>query len=537
MSWSEAAPARCSPLLLLLALGGCNLRPIYGGAGRAGGRRRTSPRSRSTQLDGRRGQVPAQLPARRAQPAGRRRSRPPTSSTSCCARQSNALAIQLDNTATRYNLIARRHLQPDAHAPTARCSTDSAVRRVVSYNIRSDPFATLIAEQDAERRAAREVGAPDPHHPLALLRGPAGVKLKARRGRRLRRPARPGVATVLLYGPDAGLVARARPAPRGDASSTTCGDPFRVSELGGDELRERPGRLVEEAQALCLAGRAAAGAGARCRRPHQPSPCATSWPCRRRRGSSCSRPAICRGSSSLRKLVEDAATAAALPCYRDEARDLGGVRPLASWPSMASTAEPDALAYLADPSRRRPCASPAPSSPSSPSIWPIAPAARVTSTTPRPWSATARRSASTTRSTRRSSGGAPELERAARPAAGRGRGAGTAASRARGQLPHAAAAPERRSPPARSVEAVGGGGPAADLLAAEGPVRRMLAPLVAGPAGGRAGAAPGGRAAAARAAAARADLLALVPRPYWRQLAAHRPRRRSFAADGRANRR
>ena len=27
----------------------------------------------------------------------------------------------------------------------------------MSYNVRGDPFATLIAEQDAERRAAREV--------------------------------------------------------------------------------------------------------------------------------------------------------------------------------------------------------------------------------------------------------------------------------------------------------------------------------------------------------------------------------------------
>ena len=34
---------------------------------------------------------------------------------------------------------------------------DSAVRRVVSYNVRSEPFTTLITEQDAEQRAAREV--------------------------------------------------------------------------------------------------------------------------------------------------------------------------------------------------------------------------------------------------------------------------------------------------------------------------------------------------------------------------------------------
>ena len=33
----------------------------------------------------------------------------------------------------------------------------SAVRRVASYNVISDPFATLIAEQDAQRRAAVEV--------------------------------------------------------------------------------------------------------------------------------------------------------------------------------------------------------------------------------------------------------------------------------------------------------------------------------------------------------------------------------------------
>jgi len=33
----------------------------------------------------------------------------------------------------------------------------SAVRRLASYNVISDPFATLIAEQDAERRAAVEV--------------------------------------------------------------------------------------------------------------------------------------------------------------------------------------------------------------------------------------------------------------------------------------------------------------------------------------------------------------------------------------------
>ena len=63
----------------------------------------------------------------------------------------------------------------------------------------------------------------------------------------------PRIATVLLHGPDTGLVAeRARRLAAGIVDDLK--DPFRVSELTGDELREKPGRLVEEAQALCLLG-------------------------------------------------------------------------------------------------------------------------------------------------------------------------------------------------------------------------------------------------------------------------------------------
>ena len=70
--------------------------------------------------------------------------------------QDNALAIQLDNSATRYNLIlgASFTLKRRSDGQTV---FSSATRRVVSYNVRSDPFATLVAEQDAQRRATREV--------------------------------------------------------------------------------------------------------------------------------------------------------------------------------------------------------------------------------------------------------------------------------------------------------------------------------------------------------------------------------------------
>lgn len=66
------------------------------------------------------------------------------------------LMIQLNDTATRSNLIlgAVFTLQRKADGQPL---YSSATRRVASYNVRSDPFATLVAEQDAERRAAREV--------------------------------------------------------------------------------------------------------------------------------------------------------------------------------------------------------------------------------------------------------------------------------------------------------------------------------------------------------------------------------------------
>ena len=70
--------------------------------------------------------------------------------------ETNPLAIQLDNTATRVNLILGAYFTLRRRSD-GQALYDSATRRVVSYNIRTDPFATLIAEQDAERRAAREV--------------------------------------------------------------------------------------------------------------------------------------------------------------------------------------------------------------------------------------------------------------------------------------------------------------------------------------------------------------------------------------------
>ena len=67
----------------------------------------------------------------------------------------NALLIQLDDTVTRYDLslAATFSLKRKGDGVVV---YRSAVRRTASYNVRNEPYATLVAKQDAQRRAAVE---------------------------------------------------------------------------------------------------------------------------------------------------------------------------------------------------------------------------------------------------------------------------------------------------------------------------------------------------------------------------------------------
>lgn len=67
-----------------------------------------------------------------------------------------ALGIQLDNTITRFNLTLTAAFQLREKAANE-VLVASTVRRVASYNVSREPYADLIAAQDAERRAAQEV--------------------------------------------------------------------------------------------------------------------------------------------------------------------------------------------------------------------------------------------------------------------------------------------------------------------------------------------------------------------------------------------
>jgi LPS-assembly lipoprotein len=155
MSWSEPLARR--RLLLLAAalpLAGCNLRPLHGGA-RGAALNRDLAAVEVDPADRRLDQTMRNFLIEELNPAGVQLP-PEYRLTVVLQRAKNALAIQLDDVATRFDLSLAATFELKAKADS-RVLYRSAIRRVVSYNVRSEPFATLVAEQDAERRAAREV--------------------------------------------------------------------------------------------------------------------------------------------------------------------------------------------------------------------------------------------------------------------------------------------------------------------------------------------------------------------------------------------
>jgi DNA polymerase-3 subunit delta len=128
------------------------------------------------------------------------------------------------------------------------------------------------------------------------------------------------VAAILFYGPDAGLVHeradRLAAAMAGDAA-----DPFRVSEVAAARLREEPSALADEAAALSFGG------GRRVVRLRDATDAMTDAVERLLAGAAIPGLAILEAGelgprSSLRRMIEGADNAAALPCYLDEGETL-----------------------------------------------------------------------------------------------------------------------------------------------------------------------------------------------------------------------
>ncbi len=155
----------------------------------------------------------------------------------------------------------------------------------------------------------------------------------------------PGIAAVLIYGPDSGLVReRALRVIRVVAGAED--DPFRVARLGAATLRDDPARLADEMSALSMTGgrrvvRLTDGADGLARLIEEllkgsPGPAllvveAGEVPAK----------------SALRKLFESSPAAAALACYPEEGDELRRFI-AAELRRHRLTAAPDALGHLSD---------------------------------------------------------------------------------------------------------------------------------------------------------------------------------------------
>lgn len=149
---------------------------------------------------------------------------------------------------------------------------------------------------------------------------------------------------VLLYGPDGGLV-RERADRLARSVVDDLSDPFRVAELTAANVADDPARLADEMAALSLTG------GRRVVRLRDAGD-----------GLADTLAALLDGAtgdallvidagelgprSSLRKLCEASALAAALPCYKDDARSLSAVI-RESLSAAGLDAAPEAIAFLA----------------------------------------------------------------------------------------------------------------------------------------------------------------------------------------------
>jgi DNA polymerase-3 subunit delta len=153
------------------------------------------------------------------------------------------------------------------------------------------------------------------------------------------------VAAVLIFGPDEGMV-RERGSALTRAVAESLDDPFRVVELAPDALKDDPARLSDEANAIPMLGgrravrltRVTDGLGDVIEaflESHRDS----------KNALAIFEAGDLGGKSALKKLFESLPHAAAIACYRDEARDLGPIIESQAKAAGCSIA-PDALAYL-----------------------------------------------------------------------------------------------------------------------------------------------------------------------------------------------
>jgi LPS-assembly lipoprotein len=149
-------PRRTLLLGLAAGLGACNFRPLYLAQGGDNSAVRTELAAIEIRgLEGRLGYLLRDALLDELNPATA--DVPPRYLLNVrLSSSARALGIQLDNTITRYNLALTAMFQLREKAANE-VLVASTVRRVASYNVSREPYADLVAAQDAERRAAQEV--------------------------------------------------------------------------------------------------------------------------------------------------------------------------------------------------------------------------------------------------------------------------------------------------------------------------------------------------------------------------------------------
>ncbi len=162
--------------------------------------------------------------------------------------------------------------------------------------------------------------------------------------------ARPndGIAGVLIYGPDQGLVIERAEALAG-AIVDNPSDPFRTAEITGAALKQDPARLADEAGAISFA--LDGGGSRRLVRLRQTTDAVASIIESYLAGPAADAMVVAEAGvlgprSKLRRLFEGAKNAAALACYEDGGQLLGQVIS-ETLGRHGLTASPDAQAFLA----------------------------------------------------------------------------------------------------------------------------------------------------------------------------------------------
>jgi DNA polymerase III subunit delta len=172
------------------------------------------------------------------------------------------------------------------------------------------------------------------------------MKLDKQPLERFLKEAGPAIAAALIFGPDEGMVhERALAVSRAVLGDVD--DPFRLTELTGDDIKADPARLIDEARAIAMMGGRRVVRVTRVTDAAEPAFAALLAD--HKDGASCLvviEAGDVGGKSSLKRLFENAPHAAAIACYRDESAALPGLI-TAQLKAAGIEIERDALAYLA----------------------------------------------------------------------------------------------------------------------------------------------------------------------------------------------